>query len=169
MTAVKKSCSFLLFVVLLLSSLMVNVSAASVNWTPRYDTLKSAIAAANDTPRTQSFVVKGKNNKKLYIQMHVGYDNSLSGVAKGVGYSSASNYYDAIKNKTRFDITVKNAKGVTVAQYKNVKYGHVTVFNCSNQNYTVTVKSYFSSYNHAYGTDRAASFYAQWSASYYYQ
>ncbi len=169
MSKLKKYLSCLMVVVLLLSGSVLDISAASTKWTQRYDTLNSSIWGPQNSPKTHSFTVKGKKNKKLYIQMHVGYDKSLYAAAKSCGYSNKSYYYDTIKNKTRFDVTVKDAKGSVVAQYKNVKYGHVTVFKCSNQKYTVTVKSYFSSFNYAYNSDRGASFYAQWSSSYYFK
>lgn len=169
MSKIKKIISCFMVLVLLLSGTIVNVSAASVNWTPRYDTLGSSIAAAQNKPKTKTFTVKGKSNKNLYIQMHVGYDSSLCGAAKKCGYADPSCYYDTIKAKTRFDITVKDANEKIILQHKNVKYGHVAAFKCNNQKYTVSVKSYFSSFNHAYASDRAASFYAQWSASYYYK
>ncbi|MEE1245488.1 MAG: hypothetical protein UHM16_07480 [Acutalibacteraceae bacterium] len=169
MSKIKKIASCFIAIVLVLSCSMISVSAASVKWTSRYKTLNSCIAFSQNSPKTQTFTVQGKNNKKLYIQMHVGYDSSLYAAAKRCGYTDKSYYYNTIKDKTRFDITVKDAKGKTVAKYNNVKYGHVTAFKCSKQKYTVTVKSYFSSFNYDDVSHRGASFYAQWSSSYYYK
>ena len=169
MSKIKRISTFFIAIILAVSSTVMSVSAASISWTPRYDTLNSGIGIQRNEAKTKTFTVKGKKNKKLYIQMHVGYDNSESSKAIALGFREASYYYNVIKNKTRFDITVKEeSSGKIVAQYKNVKYGHVTVFNCSNKNYTVTVRSYFSSFNLGVFSDRAASFYAQWSASYYF-
>lgn len=169
MSNVKKIVSCFVVIMLIISSVTMSASAASVNWTKRYKTLSSSIAGPQNKAKTQSFTVQGKNNKKLYIEMHVGYDKDLYGSATRVGYTDKSYYYNTIKDKTRFDVTVKDAKGKIVANYKNVKYGHVTVFKCTKQKYTVTVKSYFSSFDYAYVSHRGASFYAQWSASYYYK
>ena len=165
----KRIITVFIAIILATSSAIMSTSAASVTWTSRYDTLASIPWGPQNKAKTKTFTVQGKNNKKLCIQMHVGYDNSDSAYAQSIGYKSASDYYNVIKNKTRFDITVKDAKGKIVASYKNVKYGHVTVFNCSKQKYTVTVKSYFSSFNAGISSDRAASFYAQWSSSYYFK
>ncbi len=169
MSNFKKIVSCFVAVVLIMSSATMSASAASEKWTNRYQTLNSSIAGPQNKAKTQNFTIQGKNNKKLYIQMHVGYNSTLYSSAKRSGYTDKSYYYDTIKDKTRFDVTVKDAKGKIVANYKNVKYGHVTVFKCTKQKYTVTVKSYFSSFNHAYVSHRGASFYAQWSASYYYK
>ncbi len=169
MSKIKRIFLCLAVLLMVLSFSTMDVSAASVTWTKRYDTLASSSWAPQNKAKTQSFTVKGKRNKKLYIQMHVGRNASEYGYLKSIGYDDGNYYYDTILERTRFDVTVKDSKGNIVAQYKNVKYGHVTVFKCTNQKYTVTVKSYFSSFNSGREADRGASIYAQWSASYYYK
>ena len=178
MSKIKRIVSCLMVIVLVLSASITNASAASVKWSSRYDTFKwnSSHRPSEYVSVTRTFTTeKIKKNKNVYIQMHVGYDSSSESAKEaiekiGKAFGDPSAYYKTIKEKMRFNVTVKDAKGKIVAQYKNVKYGHVTVFKCNQtQKYTVTVKPYFSSYNSYSKLDRGAAFYSQWSASYYYK
>ena len=176
----KKTCTMIMTILILVTSMTslfaVEASAASVYWTPRYDTFKwnASLRPSEYTSITRTFTTqKMKKNKKVYIQLHVGYDSSTETLKEAVlkigkGYGNPSNYYNTIKEKTRFDITVRDANGKIVAQYNNVKYGHVTVFKCPKaQKYTVTVRPYVSRYNAYSKTVSGAAFYSEWSASYY--